>query len=90
MGEYMRTLDLGSSSWKRATDFTWMDGQQNFSRNMVGVDREGIVGTVDSFPDNQHDPITDHGDFENVASTAEAAATAQCINSDRTCTNVTG
>ena len=52
MGEYMRTLDLGSSSWKRATDFTWMDGQQNFSRNMVGVNREGIVCTVDSFPDN--------------------------------------
>ena len=46
--------------------------------------------SIDSFPDNQHDPTTDHGDFENVSSTAQAKATAECINNDQKCSDVTG
>lgn len=46
--------------------------------------------SIDSFPDNQHDPTTDHGDFENVASTTQNDATAKCINEKQTCTNVAG
>jgi hypothetical protein len=50
----------------------------------------GKAFSIDSFPDNQHDPTTDHGDFENVSSTTQADATANCINKKQTCTNVAG
>ncbi len=50
----------------------------------------GKAFSIDSFPDNQHDPITDHGDFENVSTVAQAQAAANCINKNQTCTNVTG
>ena len=50
----------------------------------------GKAFSIDSFPDNQHDPITDHGDFENVSSGGQAQAVATCINENQQCTNVKG
>jgi hypothetical protein len=50
----------------------------------------GKAFSIDSFPDNQHDPTTDHGDFENVSSQGQADATAKCINGSQKCTNVQG
>ena len=40
---------------------------------------------IDSFPDNQHDPTTDHSDYENAASEAQNEAGADCINNDQRC-----
>lgn len=40
---------------------------------------------VDTFPDQQHDPRTDHGDFMNVASREVRQLAADCINSGRNC-----
>jgi hypothetical protein len=48
----------------------------------------GRAFSIDSFPDNQHDPATDHSDFENLASKAQNQAGADCINSGRNCSNV--
>lgn len=50
----------------------------------------GKAFSIDSFPDNQHDPATDHGDFENVATQGQNQAVANCINSNQKCTNVKG
>ncbi|MFC5062780.1 DUF1996 domain-containing protein [Actinomycetospora atypica] len=43
---------------------------------------------IDSFPDNQHDPSTDHSDYENFATEAQNSAGADCINANKTCINV--
>jgi hypothetical protein len=40
---------------------------------------------LDSFPDQRHDPKTDHGDFENIAPKAVLDLAADCINSGRNC-----
>ena len=40
---------------------------------------------IDSFPDNQHDPTTDHSDYENAASEDQNEAGAACINSNQRC-----
>ncbi len=40
---------------------------------------------LDSFPDQQHNPGTDHGDFMNIAPDALMKAAAGCINSGRSC-----
>ena len=45
----------------------------------------GKAFSIDSFPDNQHDPTTDHGDFENVASETQNQAVANCINKNQQC-----
>ncbi len=50
----------------------------------------GKAFSIDSFPDNQHDPTTDHGDFENVSTPGQAEAAANCINKNQKCTDVTG
>ncbi|HEY2223588.1 DUF1996 domain-containing protein [Actinomycetospora sp.] len=50
----------------------------------------GKAFSIDSFPDNQHDPITDHGDFQSVETPEQAKAAADCINSNKNCTNVAG
>jgi hypothetical protein len=42
---------------------------------------------VDSFPEEEHNPITDHADFEAVLSTELWNRIADCINSGRTCDN---
>jgi hypothetical protein len=48
----------------------------------------GRAFSIDSFPDNQHDPSTDHSDYENLASKEQNQAGADCINSGRNCSNV--
>ncbi|MDL5154749.1 DUF1996 domain-containing protein [Actinomycetospora termitidis] len=48
----------------------------------------GRAFAIDSFPDNQHDPTTDHSDFENFATKAQNDAGAECINANKTCINV--
>jgi hypothetical protein len=40
---------------------------------------------VDSFPEQLHDPITDHGDFANVMPAGLMAFAVGCINSGRRC-----
>jgi Domain of unknown function (DUF1996) len=40
---------------------------------------------VDTFPDQQHDPSTDHADFMNIASDDVLKLAADCINSGRNC-----
>jgi hypothetical protein len=41
---------------------------------------------IDSFPEQQHDPITDHALLEYLSSKSRAQAGAECINSARRCT----
>lgn len=40
---------------------------------------------VDAFPDQQHNPVTDHADFMNLMPPAVMARAADCINTGRTC-----
>jgi hypothetical protein len=49
---------------------------------------QGRAFSIDSFPNEQHAPNTDHSDFENFSSPASADAGAACINGNRTCSNL--
>jgi len=40
---------------------------------------------LDTFPDQQHDPRTDHSDFMNIADDSVLKLAADCINSGRNC-----
>jgi len=40
---------------------------------------------LDTFPDQRHDPSTDHSDFMNIASDSVLKLAADCINSGRQC-----
>ncbi|GAB2584385.1 DUF1996 domain-containing protein [Streptomyces capparidis] len=40
---------------------------------------------VDSFPEQLHKPVTDHGDFVNVLSDRQNRQVANCLNSGRRC-----
>jgi hypothetical protein len=40
---------------------------------------------VDTFPDQQHNPVTDHADFMNLMPAAVMAHAVACINTGRTC-----
>ena len=40
---------------------------------------------VDSFPAEEHDPLTDHDDFANVMSDQIMSRLVDCINSNKTC-----
>jgi len=43
------------------------------------------VFAVDSFPEQLHKPVTDHGDFINVMSNSLMKQAVKCINSGRKC-----
>lgn len=45
----------------------------------------GARFAVDSFPEQLHKPVTDHGDFINVMSNNLMSRAVDCINSGRTC-----
>ncbi|QES51788.1 hypothetical protein DEJ50_31970 [Streptomyces venezuelae] len=45
----------------------------------------GTRFAVDSFPEQLHKPVTDHGDFINVMSDGLMARAVRCINSGRAC-----
>ncbi|HET9253824.1 MAG TPA: DUF1996 domain-containing protein [Pseudonocardiaceae bacterium] len=45
----------------------------------------GRAFAVDGFPDQQHNPVTDHADFMNLMPPAMMARAVDCINSGRTC-----
>jgi hypothetical protein len=45
----------------------------------------GSVFAVDSFPEQLHKPVTDHGDFINVMSSSLMKKAVNCINRGRTC-----
>ncbi|MCC3654469.1 DUF1996 domain-containing protein [Streptomyces xinghaiensis] len=47
---------------------------------------EGTNFAVDSFPEQLHKPVTDHGDFINVFSENLMAEAVECINSGQECT----
>ena len=49
---------------------------------------EGRAFSIDSFPNEQHDPSTDHSDFENLATPAQNRRGAECINNSEECTNI--
>ena len=40
---------------------------------------------VDSFPDQQRKPVTDHFDFENLMPESLMTAVVDCVNAGRTC-----
>lgn len=40
---------------------------------------------LDTFPDQQHSPKTDHGNYESLLSEEQARTAANCINSGRDC-----
>jgi hypothetical protein len=46
---------------------------------------QGRVYTLDSFPEQLHNPVTDHGDFVNVMSNGLMRHAAFCINRGRRC-----
>jgi hypothetical protein len=46
---------------------------------------DGRNFAVDSFPDQRHDPRTDHSDFENMAPDALLDLAADCINTGKNC-----
>ncbi|WP_030831880.1 DUF1996 domain-containing protein [Streptomyces hygroscopicus] len=45
----------------------------------------GALFAVDSFPEQLHKPVTDHGDFINVMSTSLMKKAVKCINTGRRC-----
>ncbi len=45
----------------------------------------GSLFVLDSFPDEKHNPITDHGDFVNVMPTGLMNRVVQCINRGQRC-----
>jgi hypothetical protein len=45
----------------------------------------GPVYAIDTFPEQLHNPITDHGDFENLMPARLMARAVDCINRDRDC-----
>jgi hypothetical protein len=54
----------------------------------ITVDYDAPAGrtfAIDSFPEQQHDPITDHALLEYLSTTSRARAGAECINSARRC-----
>ncbi|WP_344277420.1 DUF1996 domain-containing protein [Actinomadura napierensis] len=46
---------------------------------------KGTLYALDTFPEQLHKPITDHGDFENVMSTRLMRKAVTCINTGRRC-----
>jgi len=55
-------------------------------RETITYDRpNGRDFALDTFPDQQHDPSTDHSDFMNIVPDAVAKLAADCINSGRNC-----
>ncbi|MCP2338477.1 DUF1996 domain-containing protein [Actinomadura rupiterrae] len=44
-----------------------------------------LAFAVDTFPEQGHDPVTDHADFENAMPDALMRRAASCINSGRNC-----
>ncbi|HEX4358685.1 MAG TPA: DUF1996 domain-containing protein [Pseudonocardia sp.] len=55
-------------------------------RETITYDRpNGRDFALDTFPDQQHDPSTDHSDFMNIAPDALGKLAADCINSGRNC-----
>ena len=47
--------------------------------------RKGRVYALDSFPEQLHNPITDHGDFVNVMPRQLMRFAVFCINSGKRC-----
>ncbi|MEU8825988.1 DUF1996 domain-containing protein [Streptomyces sp. NPDC048636] len=47
--------------------------------------KPGSVFAVDSFPEQLHKPVTDHGDFINVMSSRLMAKAVRCINNGSKC-----
>ncbi|MCD9193464.1 DUF1996 domain-containing protein [Streptomyces albireticuli] len=45
----------------------------------------GVPFAVDSFPEQLHKPVTDHGDFINVMSERLMSEATSCVNGGRTC-----
>ena len=46
---------------------------------------QGKVFALDAFPDEKHNPLTDHNDFVNVMGTKLMNQVVNCINTGRRC-----
>ena len=90
-GENLETQDLRSH-------MTFPDERGNCKSDEVPVPAlritltydqpEGRAFSIDSFPNEQHDPRTDHSDFENLATEAQSRRGAECINTGEQCANI--
>ena len=90
-GENLETEDLRSH-------MTFPDEQGNCESDEVPVPALRITLTydqpagrafsIDSFPNEQHDPRTDHSDYENLATEAQSRRGAECINTGEQCANI--
>jgi hypothetical protein len=90
-GENLETEDLRSH-------MTFPDEQGNCESDEVPVPALRITLTydqpagrafsIDSFPNEQHDPRTDHSDYENLATVAQSERGAECINNDEQCADI--
>jgi hypothetical protein len=54
-------------------------GGPNFVNNAVSQYQ------LDSFPEENHNPFSDHNDFANVNSDQTMACIAECVNAGRRC-----
>jgi len=46
---------------------------------------QGVLFALDAFPDEKHNPVTDHADFVNVMSEELMTQAVDCINNGQTC-----
>ncbi|MBB1244952.1 DUF1996 domain-containing protein [Streptomyces durbertensis] len=87
--------NIDSANHRTHVDFTRRDGscKRGFRAIPQMVQRitydlpRGTTFAVDSFPEQLHKPITDHGDFINVMSDRLMKRVTNCINSGRNCKN---
>jgi hypothetical protein len=57
---------------------------RNLQRSQAQID-QGQLFAVDSFPEQLHNPVTDHADFENVMSANLMNRAVSCINRGQRC-----
>ena len=84
---------LQSKADNDAVEFPKSDGSCGEGRKAIPQLRmtltydqpEGRAFALDTFPEQQHSPKTDHGNFESLLSEDQARTAADCINSGRNC-----
>ncbi|MEJ2885719.1 DUF1996 domain-containing protein [Actinomycetospora aeridis] len=91
-GENLETEDLRSH-------MSYPDERGNCERDEVPVPAlritltydqpEGRAFSIDSFPNEQHSPTTDHSDYENIATEEQSRRGAECINENLRCADIT-
>ncbi|MEJ2886716.1 DUF1996 domain-containing protein [Actinomycetospora aeridis] len=88
-GENLSSEDLRSHIRFPDENGRCADGETNLPALRITLTYDQPAGrafSIDSFPDNQHDPTTDHSDFMHFSSVARAQEGADCLNGGRQCT----